>query len=73
MGKTRAAMLEAVAITYGMLLSFVLSGASRNRKLARPNPPVLSCIGYVLLGGTCTASVSLACYAIWTLAGGAAS
>lgn len=43
-------MLGAIVFTYGMLASFVLSGASRNRKMRRPNPPILSYVGYVLCG-----------------------
>ncbi|TCP35453.1 hypothetical protein [Sphingomonas sp. BK235] len=63
-------MLEAVALTYGMLLSFVLSGASHNRRLARPNPPVLTYIGYVLFGATCALTVALTVYAAWGLVTG---
>lgn len=65
-------MLEAVALTYGMLLSFVLSGASRNKKLARPNPPMLNYIGYVLFGATSTVAVMLAGYAGWSVVSGGA-
>ncbi|MDH7973309.1 hypothetical protein QH494_14055 [Sphingomonas sp. AR_OL41] len=43
-------MLGAIVFTYGLLTSFVLSGASRNRKLQRPNPPILVYVGYVCLG-----------------------
>lgn len=58
-------MIEAVALTYGMLLSFVLTGASRNRKLARANPPMLMYIGYVLFGVTCSVVLMAASYAAW--------
>lgn len=43
-------MIGAVVFTYGMLASFVLSGATRNRKLSRPNPPIMTYLGYVLCG-----------------------
>lgn len=43
-------MLGAIMFTYGMLASFVLSGAQRNRKLDRPNPPILAYCGHVLCG-----------------------
>lgn len=43
-------MLETIAFTYGMLASFVLTGASRNRRLARPNPPILQYLGYATCG-----------------------
>ncbi|KQN93125.1 hypothetical protein ASE95_11200 [Sphingomonas sp. Leaf231] len=65
-------MIEAVALTYGMLLSFVLSGASRNRKLSRANPPVLMYVGYVLFGITCSVAVMAGTYAAWGVASGAA-
>lgn len=65
-------MLEVAALTYGMLLSFVLTGASRNRKLQRPNPAVLNHIGYVLFGMTCAVSAMLTVYALWGVANGAA-
>ena len=61
-------MLGAVVFTYGMLMSFVLSGASRNAKARRPNPQVLQYVGYVLLGTTATASVLLLGYAAWGFA-----
>ena len=43
-------MLGAIVFTYGMLASFVLSGASRNRRRRRPNPPILAYVGYVMCG-----------------------
>lgn len=64
-------MIEAVALTYGMLLSFVLSGASHNRKLERPNPPMLNYVGYVLFGATMAVAVLLAGYGLWGMATGA--
>ena len=42
-------MFGAVVFTYGMLMSFVLSGAARNRKAQRPNPK----IGYYLGTRSC--------------------
>ncbi len=45
-------MLGAIVFTYGMLMSFVLQGATRNAKLKKPNPPMLQYIGYVLVGLT---------------------
>jgi hypothetical protein len=43
-------MFGAAAFTYGILMSFVLSGASRNIKLRRPHPPMMMYVGYVLCG-----------------------
>lgn len=66
-------MFGAVAFTYGLLMSFVLSGASRNRKLKRPNPPMLNYVGYVLFGSTAAASVLLLGYAAYGYAMGVAT
>ncbi|HVF94208.1 MAG TPA: hypothetical protein VM900_07825 [Sphingomonas sp.] len=43
-------MLGAIVLTYGMLASFVLSGATRNRRMRRPDPPILAYVGWVLCG-----------------------
>lgn len=43
-------MFEFTAITYGLLASVILSAAQRNRKLAKPHPPLLFYIGYLLCG-----------------------
>ena len=52
-------MFNAVALTYGMLMSFVLSGASLNLKLRRPHPPTLIYLGYLLCG--VTAGLAILC------------
>ena len=70
--KARAGMLEAVALTFGMLVSFVLTGATRNRKLQRPNPPMLTYVGYVLVGITACVSLMAAGYAAYGFATGQA-
>ena len=60
-------MVGVVVFTYGLLASFVLSGASRNERMRRPNPPVMNYIGYVLFGMSAAASVLLSGYAVWQL------
>jgi hypothetical protein len=65
-------MFGVAAFTYGVLMSFVLSGASRNRKLRRPHPPMLLYVGYVLFGSTAAASVMLLGYAAYGFATGVA-
>ncbi len=65
-------MFGAVAFTYGLLMTFVLSGVSRNARLCRPNPAMLSVIGYLLVGITGGASLVLFGYAGWTYLSGAA-
>jgi len=49
-------MFGAMAFAYGLLTSFVLSGASRNRKLQRANPPLLMYVGHACFG--CSAALS---------------
>lgn len=58
-------MFETIFFTYGLLASFVLSGAERNRKLQRANPPMLEHCGYVLLGCSAGLSVMLFGLAGW--------
>jgi hypothetical protein len=60
-------MFGAIVFTYGLLTSFVLSGASRNRKLHRPNPPMLTYIGYVCLGFSIGLSTLMTLLAMWKL------
>jgi len=60
-------MFGAVAFTYGLLMSFVLSGVSRNARLQRANPAVLSMIGYLLVGITAGVSLVLFGYAGWSV------
>ena len=43
-------MFEFAALSYGLLASVILSAAQRNRNLARPHPPLLLYIGYLLCG-----------------------
>jgi hypothetical protein len=60
-------MFGAIVFTYGLLTSFVLSGASRNRKLQRPNPPMLTYVGFVLFGISIGLSVLMTGLALWKL------
>ena len=41
---------------YGLLTSFVLSGASRNRREGRDNPAMLVWTGHALIGVSITAA-----------------
>lgn len=56
-------MVEAMLFTYGVLVSFVLSGASRNQKMQRRNSQMLEYFGYALLGCSATLSLVLFVYA----------
>lgn len=58
-------MVETAVFTYGLLASFVLSGAAHNKRMERPNPAMLTYIGYLLVGMSAAASVLLLGYAMW--------
>ncbi|PXA94094.1 hypothetical protein DMC47_21150 [Nostoc sp. 3335mG] len=60
-------MVETAVFTYGLLASFVLSGAARNKRMERPNPAVMEYLGYLLVGMSAAASVLLTGYAVWQL------
>ena len=60
-------MFETIFFTYGLLTSVVLSGATRNRKLQRPNPPMLEYCGYILFGCSAALSVLLLGLAAWRM------
>jgi hypothetical protein len=57
-------MFEFAALTYGLLASIVLSAAQRNRKLARPHPPMLVYVGYLLCGLSAGLAIALAVIAL---------
>ena len=57
-------MMEFAALTYGLLASVILSAAQRNHKLARPHPPLLLYLGYLLCGLSAGLALALACLAI---------
>ena len=64
-------MIEFAAVTYGLLLSFVLSSLHLNIKHRRPSPRAMIVIGYFLVGATGALSAALFGYAAWaTLVGG---
>ncbi|QKS00072.1 hypothetical protein F9288_10865 [Sphingomonas sp. CL5.1] len=58
-------MVGPIVFTYGLLMSFVLTGASRNARLRRPNPPIMQYTGYVLCG--LTGALSLMLFAVAAL------
>ncbi|WEJ98208.1 MAG: hypothetical protein P0Y59_14785 [Candidatus Sphingomonas phytovorans] len=60
-------MFGAIAFAYGLLTSFVLSGASRNQRLKRPNPPMLVYVGHVCFGCSAGLSAMLFLHAAQTL------
>jgi hypothetical protein len=63
-------MMEFAALTYGLLASVILSAAQRNRKLARPHPPLLLYVGYLLCGVSTGIALVLAYMALPLLTGG---
>ena len=63
-------MFEFAALTYGVLASVILSAAQRNRKLARPHPPLLLYAGYLLCGLSAGIAVILGYIGLSQFAGG---
>ncbi|BBC98825.1 MULTISPECIES: hypothetical protein [Sphingobium] len=61
-------MVEFAALTYGLLASVILSAAKRNRMLARPHPPLLLYVGYLLCGLSAGLALALG-YVALTLLG----
>jgi xanthosine utilization system XapX-like protein len=57
-------MVGAAVFVYGLLVSFIFSGASQNAKLQRPNPPMVSYLGYMLVGVTTGVSLLLFAHAL---------
>jgi len=62
-------MFEVAALTYGMLASFVLSSASRNRKAQRPNPRIVEICGWLLIGISIGGALASGGYALLRMAG----
>ena len=55
-------MFEFAALTYGVIASFVMASANRNRREARKNPPLLSLFGWVLMAFSLSVGVGLLGY-----------
>ncbi len=43
-------MIQGAALVYSCLATFVLSSAERNRRSARPHPPIITYAGWTLMG-----------------------
>lgn len=52
-------MLHFTILVYGLLLSFVLTSAARNRREGRDHAPMLIYAGYILCGLSAGAAVGL--------------
>lgn len=55
-------MFEFAALTYGMIVTFVMASTSRNRREARNNPPLLTLFGWTLMTFSATTGVGLLGY-----------
>jgi len=55
-------MFEFAALTYGVIVSFVMASASRNRREARTNPPILYAFAWTLMTFSATTGVGLLSY-----------
>jgi len=56
-------MFEFVALTYGVIASFVMASASRNRRVGRIHPPILVLFGWALMAFSATVGLGLLGYA----------
>jgi hypothetical protein len=56
-------MLEAAVLAYGLVTTFVVQSASRNRKEARANPPILNLFGWALMSFSGVTGAALLGYA----------
>lgn len=63
-------MVEFAALTYGLLASLILSQAQRNRKLARPHPPMLLYMGYLVCGLSIGVALALLYVGVTGIIGG---
>jgi hypothetical protein len=55
-------MFQFVALTYGMLASFVFASVHRNRREARRHPAILLFFSWVLMAFSLTAGIGLLGY-----------
>ncbi|MDO6416501.1 hypothetical protein Q4F19_19110 [Sphingomonas sp. BIUV-7] len=64
-------MLEVAALFYGLLASFIMASASRNKREARGHPPILTLFGWAMLSFSAVMGAMLLAYAGWLLLTGA--
>ena len=55
-------MFEFAALTYGLIASFVMASASRNRREQRTQPPLLIGFGWMLMAFSLTVGIGLLGY-----------
>ena len=55
-------MFEFAALTYGLIASFVMASASRNRREQRAHPPLLIGFGWMLMAFSMTVGAGLLAY-----------
>ena len=56
-------VVEVAVATYGVLTSFVLAGAERNKREGRPNPPMVEYTGFALCALSTAAAIGLPIWA----------
>jgi hypothetical protein len=56
-------MLAGAVLTYGFLMSFVLSAAARNKRQEQTNPAILNATGFLLCGLTAGLAIILPVWA----------
>lgn len=62
-------MIEFTVFLYGLLSAFVLMAAEQNRRLARPNPAMVTVVGWGLFSMSSTLAVLFGAVALALLAG----
>ena len=55
-------MFQLAALTYGLIVSFVMASTLRNRREARTNPPILHAFGWTLMTFSGTTGIGLLTY-----------
>lgn len=63
-------MFEFVALTYGVLASFLMSSASRNRRDARKNPTIVNLVGWGMMSFSLAAALFILSYVAYSVLSG---
>jgi hypothetical protein len=63
-------MFEFVALTYGVLASFIMTSASRNRRDARKNPMILNLFGWGMMSFSLVAALFILSYIAYQMLSG---
>lgn len=62
-------MIEFTVFLYGLLTAFVLMSAEQNRRLSRPNPAMVTAVGWGLFSMSSTLAILLGAVALALMLG----